>query len=61
MNHLNLLEAFKRNKMNNKEKFELIEKTIKEVQGNFKTERLIQDCSDKLSLSVNEVKNIILM
>lgn len=46
--------------MSNKEKFELIEKTIKEVQGNFTLERLIQDCSDKLSLPVNEVKNILI-
>jgi hypothetical protein len=46
--------------MSNKEKFELIEKTIKEVQGNFTIERLIQDCSDKLSLPVNEVKNILI-
>ena len=55
-----LLEAFKRKTMNNKEKFELIEKTIKEVQGNFTIERLIQDCSDKLSLPVSEVKNILI-
>lgn len=46
--------------MNDKEKFELIEKTIKEVQGNYSIERLIQDCSDKLSLPVNEVKNILI-
>ena len=46
--------------MSNKEKFELIEKTIKEVQGNFTIERLIQDCSDKLSLPIDEVKNILI-
>lgn len=46
--------------MSNKKKFELIEKTIKEVQGNFTIERLIQDCSDKLSLPVNEIKNILI-
>ena len=45
--------------MSNKEKFELIEKTIKKVQGDFHIDRLIQDCSDKLSLPVNEVKNIL--
>lgn len=46
--------------MSDKEKFELIEKTIKEVQGNYSIDRLIQDCSDKLSLPVNEVKNILI-
>lgn len=45
--------------MDDKEKFDLIEKTIKEVQGNNSLDRLIQDCADKLSLSVNEVKNIL--
>lgn len=46
--------------MNNEEKFELIEKTIKEVQGNYSIDRLIQDCSDKLSLPINEIKNILI-
>lgn len=45
--------------MNKQEKFELIEKTIKEVEGNFPIDRLIQDCADKLSLSFKEVKNIL--
>lgn len=42
------------------EKFNLIEKTIKEVKGDYSIERLIQDCADKLSLSVNEVKSILI-
>lgn len=42
------------------EKFNLIKKTIKEVKGNYSIERLIQDCADKLSLSVNEVKNTLI-
>lgn len=42
------------------EKFNLIEKTIKEVKGNYSIERLIQDCADKLSLSANEVKNTLI-
>ncbi len=45
--------------MSNQEKFDLIEKTIKEVEGNFPIDRLIQDCADKLSLSFKEVKNIL--
>lgn len=45
--------------MSNQEKFDLIEKTIKEVEGNFTVDRLIQDCADKLSLSFKEVKNIL--
>ena len=46
--------------MSKKEKFELIEKTIKKVQGDFHIDRLIQDCSDKLSLPASEVKNILI-
>lgn len=45
--------------MTGNEKFDLIEKTIKDVQGNYSADRLIQDCADKLSLSVNEVKRIL--
>lgn len=45
--------------MTEKDKFNLIEKTIKEVQGNHSIDRLIQDCADKLSLSFKEVKNIL--
>ena len=45
--------------MNKQEKFELIEKTIKEGQGNFPINILIQDAADKLSLSFKEVKNIL--
>jgi hypothetical protein len=45
--------------MTEKDKFNLIEKTIKEVQGNHSIDRLIQDCADKLSLSIKEVKNIL--
>lgn len=46
--------------MTEKDKFNLIEKTIKEVQGNYSIDRLIQDCADKLSLSFKEVKNILI-
>lgn len=42
------------------EKYNLIEKTIKEVKENYPIERLIQDCADKLSLSVSEVKNTLI-
>lgn len=43
--------------MSNKEKFELIEKTISEVSSNVSISRLIQDCADKLSLSVKDVED----
>ena len=46
--------------MYNIETFNLIEKTIKKVQGDFHIDRLIQDCSDKLSLPASEVKNILI-
>lgn len=46
--------------MDNQEKFQLIEKTIKEVQGNFSIDRLIQDAVDKLGLSHDEIKNILI-
>lgn len=47
--------------MNEKEKFVLIEKTIKEVKGNYSIERLILDCADKLSLSISDVKRILIV
>lgn len=46
--------------MNEKEKFALIEKTIKEVKGKYSIERLILDCADKLSLSITDVKSILI-
>ncbi len=46
--------------MTNNEKLELIEKTIKEVQGNNSLDRLIQDCADKLSITAAEVRNILI-
>lgn len=46
--------------MDNKKKFELIEKTINDVQGKYPIDRLIQDCADKLSLSSAEVKSILI-
>lgn len=46
--------------MTEKDKFNLIEKTIREVEGNHSIERLIQDCADKLSLSAEEVKNLLI-
>lgn len=46
--------------MNNEEKFKLIEKTIKDVKGDYSIDRLIQDCADKLSISFNEVRNILI-
>lgn len=46
--------------MEDKEKFELIEKTIKDVEGDHTITRLLIDCSDKLSLSVDEVREILI-
>ena len=46
--------------MNKKEKFELIEKTIRDVESIHPIERLIQDCADKLSITPVEVKNILI-
>lgn len=46
--------------MSKEDIFNLIEETIKEVNGNYSLGRLIQDCSDKLSLSEKEVKDILL-
>lgn len=45
--------------MQDKEKLEIIEATIKAVKGDYATDRLIQDCADKLSLSTKEVKDIL--
>lgn len=47
--------------MTNEDKLSLIEKTIKEVEGNYATAILIQDCPDKLSLSCKEVKNLLIL
>ncbi len=46
--------------MSKEDVFNLIEETIKEVNGNYLLDRLILDCSDKLSLSEKEVKDILL-
>lgn len=46
--------------MSKEDIFNLIEETIKEVNGNYPLDRLILDCSDKLSLSEKEVKDILL-
>ena len=46
--------------MNNEEKFKLIEKTIKDVKGDYSIDRLIQDCADKLSINFIDVKNILI-
>lgn len=42
--------------MQHQDKFELIEKTIKAVEGNYSAERLISDCADKLSITKEEVR-----
>ena len=46
--------------MSKEDVFNLIEETIKEVNWNYPLDRLILDCSDKLSLSEKEVKDILL-
>lgn len=45
--------------MTNENKIKLIEKTIKEVEGNYSITILIQDVADKLSLSPKEVKQLL--
>lgn len=56
---LYIIKYQERNIVTNEEKIKLIEKTIKEVEGTFAISRLIQDCSDKLSLSFEEVKELL--
>ena len=46
--------------MSNEDKFKLIEKTIKDVKGEYPIDRLILDCADKLSISASEVKSILI-
>lgn len=46
--------------MSNEDKFKLIEKTIKDVKGEYPIDRLILDCADKLSISTSEVKSILI-
>lgn len=47
------------NNLKTKETFELIERTINEVEGKLPIERLIQDCADKLSISEKEVREVL--
>ncbi len=46
--------------MNTEETFNLIEQTIKSVEGDYPFERLIQDCADKLSINFIDVKKILI-